>query len=86
MKKIYSSIGYEIYGFCQSKSDLRYETENFPLVANVIHLAGNPFLRAKNACSYFYKNGLTGSAIQLTFKIKYRYCIGGSHCERPITG
>lgn len=25
MKKIYSSIEYEIYGFCQSKSDLRYD-------------------------------------------------------------
>ena len=31
------------------------------------------------------QNGLTGSAIQLTFKMKYRYCIGRSHCERPIT-
>ena len=32
------------------------------------------------------KNGLTGSATQQTFIIKYRYCIGGSHCERPIIG
>lgn len=59
--------------------------KNFLLVANVIHLAGNLILRAKKISSHFCKNGLIGSDIQLTLKIKYRYCLGGSQCERPIT-
>lgn len=60
---------------------------NSPLVSNDYPLSGeNPILKTERLDSYFCKNGLTGSATQLTFIIKYRYCIGRSRCERPITG
>ena len=49
-------------------------TEEVILLPN---LAGNLILGAKKLRSHSFKNGLTGSTIQLTFKIKYRYCTGG---------
>lgn len=63
--------------------------KKFPIGSvNVIHLAGNPFiiLREKKNARFICTNGRLGSAIQLIFKFKYRYCIGESNCERPITG
>lgn len=55
---------------------------NSPLVANGYPLSGGNLSNIDPSC----KNGLTGSATQPTFIIKYRYCIGRARCERPITG
>lgn len=63
---------------------------NSPLVANGYPLSGGNLIeiqkKHKNEVLTQVKNGLRGSATQLTFRIKYRYCISGSDCERPVTG
>ena len=60
--------------------------KNSSLVTNGYPLSeGNPIFKAEILCLYSCKNGLRGSATQLIFIIKYRYCIGRSRCERPMT-
>lgn len=83
-------VVYEIYGFHWCKSnhfnlELRMR-KNYSLVTRGYSLSrGNSISKDEILCFYSCKNGLRGSATQLIFIIKYRYCIGGSRCERPIT-
>jgi len=63
---------------------------NSPLVANGYPLSGGNLTeiqkKHKNEVLTRSRTDYEGQLPQLTFIIKYRYCIGGSHCERPVTG
>jgi hypothetical protein len=75
-----SIIVYEIYGFHWCKFNhfnLQFKMrKNSPVITNSYPLSGgNPLSKAERLCFYSCKNGLTGSATQPSFIIKYRYCI-----------
>lgn len=79
------------YGFrwCKSNHSAEFKIiSKSPLVAKGYPLSGPKFI--ENMKMKFSlgqeKNGLRGSAVRLTFIIKYRYCTDVSRCERAVTG
>ena len=83
---------YQIYGFDWCKPNhlnLQFKMrKTSPLVANGYPLSGeNPILKSGKIIPLFLqdKSGLRGSASQLIFIFKYRYCIARFRCEKPST-
>jgi hypothetical protein len=61
------------------------DEKEFPIGNKCLAIKQRKSYLTEGLWPYSSKNGLRGSATQLIFIIKYRYCIGRSRCERPIT-